>query len=249
MTSERGSRRRAPAAESRPPRSRARHRAGHPGRRRRHGRGAGRRAQTEDVRYIGVDTPESVKPDTPVECYALAASHFNEDLVEGETVRLDFDAERRDVYGRLLAYVYLGDGFVNAELVRRGYATTLTIPPNTATRRCSTACRARPADGRGLWALRTARLTAARPSTRRASRTSPRSRRPRSRVSAISRTPKPTVPRFSVDWISRARERAAARWRSWRAALALERRLLLELDLELVEALAHAQIGRRCLRR
>jgi micrococcal nuclease len=85
----------------------------------------------EDVRYIGVDTPESVKPDTPVQCYALAASHFNEDLVEGETVRLDFDAERRDVYGRLLAYVYVGDEFVNAELVRRGYARTLTIPPNT----------------------------------------------------------------------------------------------------------------------
>ena len=85
----------------------------------------------EDVRYIGVDTPESVKPDTPVECYALAASHFNQRLVEGRTVRLEYDAERRDVYGRLLAYVYLGDQFVNAELVKRGYATTLTIPPNT----------------------------------------------------------------------------------------------------------------------
>ncbi len=86
--------------------------------------------KTEDVRYIGVDTPESVKPDAPVECYALAASHFNEDLVEGETVRLEYDAEERDVYGRLLAYVYLDDTFVNAELVERGYATTLTIPPN-----------------------------------------------------------------------------------------------------------------------
>src|SRR4051794_37145784 len=81
---------------------------------------------TEDIRYIGVDTPESVKPDTPVECYALRASHFNEDLVEGKTVRLEYDAEHRDVYGRLLAYVYLGDELVNAELVKRGYATTLT---------------------------------------------------------------------------------------------------------------------------
>ncbi len=87
--------------------------------------------EEEDVRYIGVDTPESVKPDTPVECYALEASHFNERLVEGKTVRLEYDAEQRDVYGRLLAYVYLGDEFVNAELVERGYATTLTIPPNT----------------------------------------------------------------------------------------------------------------------
>jgi micrococcal nuclease len=86
---------------------------------------------TEDIRYIGVDTPESVKPDTPVECFALRASHFNERLVEGETVRLEYDEEERDVYGRLLAYVYLGDEFVNAELVKRGYATTLTIPPNT----------------------------------------------------------------------------------------------------------------------
>jgi micrococcal nuclease len=87
--------------------------------------------RTEDVRYIGVDTPESVKPDTPVQCYALAASHYNERLVDGRRVRLVFDAERRDDYDRLLAYVYLGDTFVNAELVRRGYARTLTIAPNT----------------------------------------------------------------------------------------------------------------------
>jgi micrococcal nuclease len=89
------------------------------------------RGGSEDVRYIGVDTPESVKPDTPVQCYALAASHFNERLVEGERVRLVFDAEQRDVYGRLLAYVYVGDRFVNAALVRRGYARTLEIEPNT----------------------------------------------------------------------------------------------------------------------
>ena len=73
------------------------------------------------VRYIGVDTPESVKPGTPVQCFAKAASHFNERLVDGQRVRLRFDAERRDRYGRLLAYVYRArDGlFVNAELVRR----------------------------------------------------------------------------------------------------------------------------------
>ncbi|MQA74139.1 MAG: thermonuclease [Solirubrobacterales bacterium] len=106
----------------------------------------------EDVRYIGVDTPESVKPGTPVECYGMAASHFNERLVGGRTVRLVFDAERRDSYGRLLAYVYLGDRFVNAELVRRGYATTLTIAPNDShatlfDRLAQEAGRA----GRGLW--------------------------------------------------------------------------------------------------
>ncbi len=84
----------------------------------------------EDVRYIGVDTPETVKPDTPVQCFGPHASAFNHRLVEHRRVRLVFGTERRDVYGRLLAYVYLGPRFVNADLVRRGLARTLTIPPN-----------------------------------------------------------------------------------------------------------------------
>lgn len=86
--------------------------------------------EEEDVRYIGVDTPETVKPEEPVQCFGPQASDFNHRLVERQRVRLVFDEERRDVYGRLLAYVYLGDRFVNAELVRRGFARTLTIPPN-----------------------------------------------------------------------------------------------------------------------
>jgi micrococcal nuclease len=84
----------------------------------------------EDVRYIGVDTPETVKPDTPVQCFGPRASTFNHRLVEERRVRLVFGVERRDVYGRLLAYVYLGRRFVNASLVRRGLARSLTIPPN-----------------------------------------------------------------------------------------------------------------------
>lgn len=84
----------------------------------------------EDVRYIGVDTPETVKPDTPVQCFGPRASSFNHHLVEGRQVRLVFGVERRDIYGRLLAYVYLGRRFVNASLVRRGLARSLTIPPN-----------------------------------------------------------------------------------------------------------------------
>ena len=74
----------------------------------------------ETVRYIGVDTPESVKPGTPVQCFAKRASAFNERLVAGERVRLVPDVEARDRYGRLLAYVYRDrDGlFVNAALVR-----------------------------------------------------------------------------------------------------------------------------------
>ncbi len=110
--------------------------------------------QIEDVRYIGVDTPETVKPDTPVQCFGPQASGFNHRLLEGRRVRLVFGVERRDVYGRLLAYVYLGAGgrFVNAELVRRGLARTLTIAPNDRfaprfKRLEIAAARA----GRGLW--------------------------------------------------------------------------------------------------
>jgi micrococcal nuclease len=84
----------------------------------------------EDVRYIGVDTPETVKPDTPVQCFGPRASSFNHALVERRRVRLVFGVERRDIYGRLLAYVYLGRRFVNAMLVRRGLARSLTIAPN-----------------------------------------------------------------------------------------------------------------------
>jgi len=108
----------------------------------------------EPVRYIGIDTPESVKPGAPVECFAKRASAYNERLVAGERVRLVYDIERRDRYGRLLAYVYRArDGlFVNAELVRRGYATAVTFPPNVAHERelRRLARRAR-MSGRGLW--------------------------------------------------------------------------------------------------
>jgi micrococcal nuclease len=93
----------------------------------------------DDVRYIGVDTPETVKPGAPVDCYGPQASAANHRLVEGRTVRLVFDRERRDAYGRLLAYVYARareepgkPRFVNAALVRGGYARTLQIAPNTA---------------------------------------------------------------------------------------------------------------------
>ncbi len=106
----------------------------------------------EDVRLIGVDTPETVKPGEPVQCFGPQASHFTHRLLEGRRVRLVFGAERRDPYDRLLAYAYLGDSFVNATLVRRGLARTLTIPPNDRfaprLRRLEmNAARA----GRGLW--------------------------------------------------------------------------------------------------
>jgi micrococcal nuclease len=88
----------------------------------------------EKVRLIGIDTPESVEPGTPVQCFAKTAAAETRRMLAGREVALRFDAERRDRYGRLLAYVYRsGDGlFVNAVLVDRGYARTLTIPPNVA---------------------------------------------------------------------------------------------------------------------
>ena len=106
----------------------------------------------EDVRFIGVDTPESVTPGEPVECYGQQASHFTQRLIEGERVSLEFGAEERDRYGRLLAYVYLEDRFVNAELVRRGLARTLEIAPNVdhAERFADLQQEAANA-GRGLW--------------------------------------------------------------------------------------------------
>jgi micrococcal nuclease len=87
---------------------------------------------TERVRYIGVDTPESVKPNTPVQCYAKAASHLNEELVGGKTVILTPGTEQRDRYGRLLAYVRTKEGLdVNMAMISRGAARTLEIAPNT----------------------------------------------------------------------------------------------------------------------
>jgi micrococcal nuclease len=110
--------------------------------------------RTERVRYIGVDTPESVKPGTPVQCFAKRASAANAALVAGQTVRLVGDVEQRDRYGRLLAYVYREpDGaFVNARLVRDGYARTLTIAPNVAhARELADLARAARRAHRGLW--------------------------------------------------------------------------------------------------
>ncbi|HWO16374.1 MAG TPA: thermonuclease family protein [Solirubrobacterales bacterium] len=108
--------------------------------------------EVEDVRYIGVDTPETVKPGAPVQCFGPRASDFNHRLVEGRRVRLVFGVERRDDYGRLLAYVRLGRRFVNAALVRRGLARSLTIPPNDRFAPLFRRLELRAARaGRGLW--------------------------------------------------------------------------------------------------
>jgi micrococcal nuclease len=88
----------------------------------------------ERVRLIGIDTPETVKPDTPVECYGPQASARTKELLPaGTPVRLERDLVARDDYGRLLAYVFRTDGlFVNRDLVDDGFARPLAIEPNLA---------------------------------------------------------------------------------------------------------------------
>jgi micrococcal nuclease len=85
--------------------------------------------EQEDVRYIGIDTPESTSGQ-PLECFGHEAAAENERLVGGAVVTLTFGPELRDRYDRLLAYVRRDGLFINAELVRRGFARSLTISPN-----------------------------------------------------------------------------------------------------------------------
>jgi micrococcal nuclease len=122
--------------------------------------------EVEDVRLIGVDTPETVKPGEPVQCFGPRASDFTHRQLEDRRVRLVFGVERRDVYSRLLAYLYIEDStfdvsrpvqsptrrFFNSILISRGLARSLTIPPNDRfaahfERLELAAARA----GRGLW--------------------------------------------------------------------------------------------------
>lgn len=112
-------------------------------------------SSNERVRLLGLDTPETVDPSRPVECYGPeASSHLAELLPPGTAITLIRDVEARDHYDRLLAYVYRSsDGlFVNLDLVAGGYAAVLTYQPNdhhaTALTRAE---RQAVAAGRGLW--------------------------------------------------------------------------------------------------
>ena len=109
----------------------------------------------ETVRLIGIDTPESVDPRSPVECFGKEASkHLGELIPVGTEVRLVRDIEARDRYDRLLAYVYRAsdDLFVNEQMALDGYADLLTYPPNVAHVDDFTAAVREARDaGRGLW--------------------------------------------------------------------------------------------------
>ena len=82
------------------------------------------------VRYIGIDTPEIERQDSPGDPFSEEAKEFNGKLVRGKSVRLEYDNERYDVYGRLLAYVFTDGVSVNEQLLRSGLATPLFIKPN-----------------------------------------------------------------------------------------------------------------------
>jgi micrococcal nuclease len=107
----------------------------------------------EKVRYIGVNTPEVHHPRKGEEPGGRAAAAVNRGLVDGRRVRLELDTQSRDRYGRLLAYVWVDDTMINAELVRRGFAQVMTVPPNVRHQSLFLKLQreAREA-GRGLWA-------------------------------------------------------------------------------------------------
>ena len=84
----------------------------------------------EKVRLIGVDTPETMHPQKPIEYFGKEASAFTKKMVEGKKIKLEFGQNRRDKYKRLLAYVFLKDGtFVNSEIIKQGYGHAYTKFP------------------------------------------------------------------------------------------------------------------------
>lgn len=108
------------------------------------------------VRLLGIDTPESVSPREPVECFGREASAATGALLEGATVKLVKDVEERDGFDRLLRYVYLGAELANARLVANGYAHALTYPPNVRHSKLFVQLQSEARQSsRGLWSLDT----------------------------------------------------------------------------------------------
>jgi micrococcal nuclease len=90
---------------------------------------------TEQVRLIGINTPETKHPTKGMECFGPEASAYTEQLLpKGTKLRVERDIEARDKYGRLLLYVYIDNSnvFVNLDLVLQGYARPMVFEPNTA---------------------------------------------------------------------------------------------------------------------
>lgn len=110
--------------------------------------------KTEKVRFIGVDTPETHKPNTPVQCYGPAAAAYTKNLIGTNKVRLGSDSlsTDRDRYDRLLRYVYLPDGrLVNEELIKNGYGFYYPYFPFSKSDQFATDQAAARAANKGLW--------------------------------------------------------------------------------------------------
>ena len=108
--------------------------------------------RVEKIRYIGVNTPEIRHPIKGEEPGGREAADVNRRIVGDQRVRLELDVRTRDRYGRLLAYVWVGDMMVNAELVRLGYAQVMTLPPNVRYQNLFVKLQREARDaGRGLW--------------------------------------------------------------------------------------------------
>lgn len=118
--------------------------------------------QIQKIRYIGIDTPETVDPRKPVQCFGREASLKNKELVEGKEIKIEKDVSETDTFGRLLRYVYVGDPspstdgsgqvFVNEELVRQGYAHAATFPPDVKYQELfREAQKEAQSENRGLW--------------------------------------------------------------------------------------------------
>ncbi|HWI54822.1 MAG TPA: thermonuclease family protein [Desulfobacteria bacterium] len=89
------------------------------------------KGKNEKLRFIGINTPEAHHPEKGAEPYGVEAAGYTKRLLENQAVRIKFDVQQRDKYGRLLGYVYLADGtFVNARLLAEGYAQVMTVPPD-----------------------------------------------------------------------------------------------------------------------
>ncbi len=113
----------------------------------------GRGWRRTTVRLIGVDAPETVHPEKPVEFYGPEASEFTQKSLTGKWVRLEFEPEDQiDVYGRLLAYIFPDDGTLfNRDLVRHGYARAYTRFPFRYQEEFRLAQIEARTAGRGLW--------------------------------------------------------------------------------------------------
>ena len=110
------------------------------------------RGREESVRLIGIDTPEVPWYGGSGECFGVEAARYAKRRLEGRVVRLEFGADPRDRYGRLLAYVYVNDELFNLTLVRLGFAAADPVSPNTRLAPLFARAQARArAAGEGLW--------------------------------------------------------------------------------------------------